>query len=123
VERPHGLPTGRRQRRVMPGRTVAYRDVEYLGLRTVIELDGRLGHEATEDRWDDMDRDIDAVLSGDITVRLGWRHVLAACQAAQAVARILWARGWTGTLTPCSATCPAGRIYGGSPAADAGDPP
>jgi hypothetical protein len=123
VERPHGLPTAKRQRRVKRGRTVAYRDVEYLGLATVVELDGRLGHEAAMDRWDDMDRDIDAVLSGDITVRLGWRHVLAACRAAQAVARILWARGWTGTLTPCSATCPAGRIYGGSPAADAGDPP
>ena len=45
VERPHGLPTARRQRRVRPGRSVAYRDVEYRGLATVVELDGRLGHD------------------------------------------------------------------------------
>lgn len=47
VERPHGPPTGKRQRRVRPGRTSAYRDVEYVGLATVAELDGRLGHEET----------------------------------------------------------------------------
>ena len=47
VERPHGLPTGKRQRRVRPGKTSAYRDVEYVGLGTVAELDGRLGHEET----------------------------------------------------------------------------
>lgn len=43
VERPHGLSAGTRQRRVSPGRSIAYRDVEYVGLRTVVELDGRLG--------------------------------------------------------------------------------
>jgi hypothetical protein len=43
VERPHGLPTTARQRRVRVGRANAYRDVEYLGLATVVELDGRLG--------------------------------------------------------------------------------
>lgn len=60
VERPHGLPTAKRQRTVSTGRTSAYRDVEYLGLSTIVELDGRLGHEETNDRWVDMDRDIDA---------------------------------------------------------------
>jgi hypothetical protein len=45
VERPHGLPTARRQRRVGQGRSIAFRDVEYLATATVVELDGRLGHE------------------------------------------------------------------------------
>jgi hypothetical protein len=43
VEGAHGLPTTARQRRVRVGRANAYRDVEYLGLATVVELDGRLG--------------------------------------------------------------------------------
>jgi hypothetical protein len=72
VERPHGLPTGMRQRRVSMGRTVAYRDVEYLGLRTLVELDGGLGHESPRDRWADLDRDVDAAVAGDLTLRVGW---------------------------------------------------
>jgi hypothetical protein len=110
VERPHGLPTGRRQRRVMPGRTVAYRDVEYLGLRTVIELDGRLGHEATEDRWDDMDRDIDSAIAGDTTVRVGWGHVIRSCRTAASVGRLLQARGWRGAPRPCGPSCDTSAV-------------
>ena len=34
VERPHGLPTGQRQRRVSIGKSIAYRHVEYLALST-----------------------------------------------------------------------------------------
>ncbi len=51
VERPHGLPVGDRQRRVKPGKTVAYRDVDYIDLGTGVELDGRIGHEQPLDRW------------------------------------------------------------------------
>jgi hypothetical protein len=40
VERPHGLPTGTRQRRVTVGLQPYFRDVEYLGLGVVAELDG-----------------------------------------------------------------------------------
>lgn len=105
VERPHGLPTANRQRRVRPGRTTAYRDVEYVGWRTIVELDGRLGHEESLDRWDDMARDIDSAVSGDITLRIGWRHVEDACRTASAVARVLSARGWGGPVRPCSAGC------------------
>ncbi|HET7399958.1 MAG TPA: hypothetical protein VFJ94_15695 [Intrasporangium sp.] len=110
VERTHGLPTGKRQRRVRSGRSVAYRDVEYVGLRTVVELDGRLGHERSEDRWADMDRDVDSLLVGDVTIRLGWGHVLDPCRTAAAVARLLVARGWTGTPRPCGPECPVGRV-------------
>jgi hypothetical protein len=123
VERPHGLPTARRQRRVRPGRTPAYRDVEYLALATVVELDGRWGHEETLDRWDDMDPDVDSAVQGDLTVRVGWRHVADPCRTAGAVGRILGARGWQGRLRPCSATCSLQQGRGGYSAPGAGTAP
>jgi hypothetical protein len=103
VERPHGLPTARRQRAVRHGRTSAYRDVEYVGTGVVVELDGRLGHELAADRWQDAERDIDSVLAGDITLRLTWKQVLDPCRSAAVVARVLRARGWSGTLRVCPA--------------------
>jgi len=114
VERPHGLPTAGRQRKVRPGRASTYRDVEYLELHTVVELDGRLGHEEANDRWDDMDRDIGSATLGDLTVRLGWQQVEDPCRTAIAVGRILGARGWTGQLRACSKTCPVAGIWGDS---------
>lgn len=107
VERPHGLPTAERQRRVTPGRAVGYRDVEYLGTATVVELDGRLGHQWQQDRWTDLDRDVDAAVAGDLTIRLGWRQVLDPCRTAGVVARLLKARGWTGEVRGCTPTCTA----------------
>jgi hypothetical protein len=105
VERPHGLPTADRQRRVRSGRTVAYRDVEYVGLGVVAELDGRLGHEKATDSWADMERDLESVVDGDLTLRIGWRQVLSPCRLAGVVGRVLAARGWTGTLTRCGPDC------------------
>ncbi len=103
VERAHGIPTGQRQRRVTAGRASYLRDVEYVGLGAVIELDGRLGHERPGDRWADLDRDLAGLLRGDITVRLGWRQVLEPCRLAVAVSRLLTARGWSGAARPCAA--------------------
>lgn len=127
VERPHGLPTAKRQRRVRPGRASAYRDVEYLPLSAVVELDGRLGHEETLDRWDDLDRDIESVLEGDTTMRLGWRQVLDSCRAALVVARLLKALGWSEDPKPCGPGCliesAPGSSSGGSSAPGAEDPP
>lgn len=113
VERPHGLPTAQRQRRVRSGRTTAYRDVEYVGFSTVIELDGSVGHEQALDRWADMARDIDSSLSGEITLRIGWRHVEDSCRTAASVARLLTANGWTGHLRACSPECMFRRNVGG----------
>jgi hypothetical protein len=107
VERPHGLPTGARQRRVRPGRTVHYRDVEYVGLGAIVELDGRLGHEAARDRWLDLDRDLSSLLVGDLTVRLGWGQVLEPCRTAISIGRLLVARGWPGRPGSCGPDCPA----------------
>ena len=120
VERPHGLPGGQRQRRVRPGRTVAYRDVGYVAVGVVVELDGRLGHEAPTDRWKDLERDLDAVVQGDVTVRAGWGLVLDPCRLAAAMVRILLARGWTGLPHGCGPGCPVTRILVDLPAPGAG---
>jgi len=112
VERPHGLPTGARQRRVRFGRSSAYRDVDYLQHATIVELDGRLGHEAATDRWSDLERDIDSAVAGSLTVRLGWGQVLDPCRVAAAVHRVLLTRGWTGRPRGCSPACPMSRISG-----------
>jgi Transcriptional regulator, AbiEi antitoxin len=105
VERPHGLPRGTRQRRIQVGGQVRYRDVEYLGGLIVVELDGRLGHDGTAERWADLDRDVDSAMEGATTVRLGWRQVLDPCRIAAAVARLLWACGWQGRPRSCGPGC------------------
>jgi hypothetical protein len=112
VERPHDLPSGKRQRQVRAGRSRAHRDVEYVQQRLVVELDGRLGHEWTLDRWADLDRDVAAVVDRRLTVRLGYGQVLEPCRVAAALIRILRARGWTGRSRGCSPSCPVGAIGG-----------
>jgi hypothetical protein len=107
VERPHGLPTATRQRRVAAGRRPAYRDVEYLGGLLVVELDGRLGHEHAEDRWSDLDRDIDSAVGGSTNVRLTWGQVLRPCRTAAVIGRLLQAVGWRGRPKSCSPSCRA----------------
>jgi hypothetical protein len=105
VERPHGLPAARRQRTIRQRNTSGYRDVEYPAWGVIVELDGRIGHELARDRWDDLDRDLDAAAGGMITLRLGWRQVVDPCHAAVAVARILRGRGWPGAWSACSPAC------------------
>jgi hypothetical protein len=105
VERPHGLPTAKRQRCVRPGRSAAYRDVEYRSIGLVVELDGRLGHELALDRWDDFDRDIVSLVAGDTTIRADWGQVLEPCRLALGVVRIMRALGWRGKPHPCRPGC------------------
>lgn len=111
VERAHGLPRGLRQVPAVAedGRRM-FRDVVYAGSRPrwrqIIELDGRLGHEATTDRDRDLERDLDAALSNTDTIRLGYGQVLdRACSTAAKVGRLLELRGWRGHALPCPA-CP-----------------
>jgi hypothetical protein len=121
VERAHGLPRGHRQLRASLTAGAAYRDVHYRRFRMVVELDGRLGHDEVADEWDDLDRDIDGALDEQLTIRAGWRHVLDACRLASAVARLLRARGWTGSPAACSPGCTVLRDWNtqsaGQPAA------
>jgi hypothetical protein len=119
VERPHGLPTAERQRRVKQGRSPAFRDVDYIELGTSVELDGRIGHEEAADRWADLDRDLAAVVAGDLTLRAGWGQVLEPCRLAEVLGRILLERGPVPTLRGCCEGCPVNAAI--SPAPGAGE--
>jgi hypothetical protein len=106
VERPHGLPRGTRQLRQRSGRGVVYRDIVYERFGVAVELDGRVGHELSRDRWNDMDRDLDAAVTGLTTIRLGWRHTEdRPCATAGRIAAVLARHGWRGRIRPC-AGCP-----------------
>jgi hypothetical protein len=107
VERPHGLPSASRQVRDSTNGPI-YRDVVYLGLDQVVELDGRLWHDSASARDSDLDRDLDAAVDRLNTVRVGWGQVFdRPCTTAARVGVLLQARGWTGSPTACAA-CPAG---------------
>lgn len=106
VERAHGLPRPDRQAHERTEDGIVYRDVRYSQYRLVIELDGRIGHEASRDKWDDQDRDL--LVAGDdvMTLRLGWRHAEStACRTAGRLGRVLRNRGWLGKPRRCSPTC------------------
>jgi len=105
VERPHGLPVASRQLRDGIA-SVVYRDAAYAG-DVLVELDG-LQHSDADQRDADLERDLDAALTGRTTVRLGWRQVFSRpCRTAAKVGRLLALRGWGGTLVRCSPTCSA----------------
>ncbi|MGZ6804216.1 MAG: hypothetical protein ACXVFU_14320 [Nocardioidaceae bacterium] len=124
VERAHGLPRAVRQLvdRTVDG--VVYRDVAYEPYRLLVELDGRLGHERSRDRWDDMDRDLLAASDLWLTVRLEWRQVEGTpCVSARRLARVLQSRGWPGRPRPCGEACAVARYPGSSSAPGADDLP
>jgi hypothetical protein len=106
VERAHGLPRGTRQVRNVSSRGTVYRDVLYAVHGVAIELDGRVGHELSEERWSDMDRDLEAAADGLLTLRVGWRQTEdEPCVTAARVGSVLAGRGWTGHARPCGAAC------------------
>ena len=102
LERRHGLPDGKRQRRTSsPGR----RDVLYREYGLVVELDGRLGH-VGEGKFRDMARDNAALLEQITTMRFGFGDVAGSpCLVAAQVAQVLGQRGWPGPFRRCPA-CP-----------------
>ena len=116
VERTHGLPRGERQGRSPEGRA-ADSDVRYRRFGVRVELDGVLGHSHAQDRWADLERDLVAAASGEVTLRPGWRQVLAPCRLAAVVGSVLNSRGWSG-MAGCR-TCDRG----GSSARGAVEPP
>jgi len=105
VERPHGLPRARRQRIAVIGGRRRRTDNDYEPFGVVVELDGRAGHEG-EGAFRDRTRDNDTTISGRVTLRFGWADVDAqACEVAEDVAVVLWARGWRGKLKRCGVGC------------------
>lgn len=101
VERPHGLPTGERQVLASCHGPIL-RDVEYRRFAFIVELDGRLFHDNARSRDRDLDRDLDALVKGRSTGRLGWGQVFGRpCETARRVGHILQQRGWSGIVQPC----------------------
>lgn len=106
VERPHGLPRGRRQVAGQQARGRLYRDVSYDEQRVYVELDGRLDHTDAADVDADLDRDLEAAVDGHRTVRLGWGQAVGRpCLTAARLALLLQARGWPGEPVRCQ-HCP-----------------
>lgn len=101
VERPHGLPSGRRQSTDVTCSGSVYRDVEYEGVALIVELDGRLFHESSEARARDLERDLDAAADRE-TIRLGFAQVFdRGCSTAFKLGTVLQRRGWDGAPTRC----------------------
>jgi hypothetical protein len=96
---------------VTAGRRVWFRDVEYLGLGLVAELDGRLGHESFDDRAKDMTRDNQVSVERRRSLRVGYRHTMSeACDTAVVVIEILRQNGWRGVPRPCGPGCPVADL-------------
>lgn len=107
VERAHRLPVGQRQDQL--GRF--WRDVAYRKFATVVELDGRLGHDGLG-RFRDMARDNWTVVWGQATLRYGVPDVmLRPCAVASQVALVLQRGGWAGTLVRCPRCPPSGIVW------------
>ena len=103
VERPHGLPQGRRQRSDRSTGKHVHRDVAYDDLALIVELDGRLFHDNAKQRDKDFDRDLDAAAVQDsLTLRITYGQVLGTpCRTADRLAALMRRRGWEGAMTPC----------------------
>ncbi|MFL6286895.1 MAG: type IV toxin-antitoxin system AbiEi family antitoxin domain-containing protein [Actinomycetes bacterium] len=106
VERPHGLPPGRRQAKENVNGVVTRKDVEYDEYLTVVELDGRLGHEGSG-RHRDRRRDNSSTRRGKATLRYGHADLEEPCQVAAEVAEVLRGNGWAGVLQRCGPRCTA----------------
>ena len=104
VERPHGLPVGRRQVKAWANGAPIRRDVDYDEYTTIVELDGRVGHEGSGQHRDRR-RDNAGTASGRATLRYGHADLEEPCGVAAEVAAVLRARGWTGTLRRCGPQC------------------
>jgi hypothetical protein len=107
VERPHGLPTARRQVPVTLDGTRRYLDNLYQDYLLGVELDGAAAHPVTE-RWRDIRRDRSLARLGVETLRYSWSDVTShRCAVAAEIGEILVHRGWPGRIRRCSPDCPA----------------
>jgi hypothetical protein len=107
VERPHGLPTARRQVPVTLDGTRRYLDNLYQDYLLGVELDGAAAHPVTE-RWRDIRRDRSLARLGVETLRYSWSDVTThRCAVAAEIGEILVHRGWPGRIRRCSPDCPA----------------
>jgi hypothetical protein len=107
VERAHGLPTARRQVRVVRCGRPCYLDNFYAEWLVGVELDGLVAHPPGE-RWRDFQRDNAGAADGIMTLRYGWADVTGRpCEVAGQVAAVLRRRGWAGSAQACGPACAA----------------
>lgn len=86
---------------------MTYRDATLIDLRLLLELDGRLGHSTAAERDADFERDLDAALDDQATVRLGWGQAyVRPCVTAVKLAALYRKRGWRGEFVRCD-KCPS----------------
>jgi hypothetical protein len=106
VERPHGLPRGRRNKAEgLRGRR-RYRDVRYRRWKVLVELDGRAAHPEEQREHDDLRDNAVVAEDGTRTLRYGWRSVCGRpCDVAAQVIDLLRSDGWTGTPRLCGPDC------------------
>ena len=103
VERPHGLPTARRQAKAVRAGRTEYRDNLYKDYGVAVETDGAAAHPESA-RWRDIARDNAAARSGIITLRYSWSDVTRRpCLVAAEIAAVLGTRGWSGSRRPDAA--------------------
>jgi very-short-patch-repair endonuclease len=101
VERAHGLPVAVRQHRIRAASGATYDDVTYDEYGVVVELDGR-HHREPETSRRDIARDNRRAAAGMVVLRYDWTAIShRPCAVAAEVARVLRARGWTGTTVTC----------------------
>lgn len=108
VERPHGLPRGRRQARSRATGASTDQDVRYERYGVIVELDGRAYHDGPRARDDDARRDLAELATADrLTARVTYGLVFREqCRTAGWIAAILARQGWTGAVQRCP-RCPA----------------
>jgi hypothetical protein len=102
VERPHGLPTARRQARIRQETGNRYLDNLYEPYGVCVELDGTAAHPADE-QWRDKRRDNWNLVNEDLlTLRFGSTDVNnRSCETARDVAILLRRSGWPDPFRPC----------------------
>jgi predicted transcriptional regulator of viral defense system len=102
VERPHGLPSARRQARIRRRTGNQYLDNLYEEHGVCVELDGTGAHPEDE-QWRDKRRDNANLSGGIVTLRFGFLELGdRRCESAAYVAAVLRQRGWTGIAHPCA---------------------
>jgi very-short-patch-repair endonuclease len=105
VERPHGLPTARRQARIRQRTGSIYLDNLYEDYGVCVELDGTAAHPEDE-QWRDKRRDTANAFQGIITLRFGFPDLVdRRCQIAAGIGAVLHRHGWPVTPRPCP-RCP-----------------
>jgi len=115
VERPHGLPTAKRQARVRQETGNRYLDNFYEGYLACVELDGTAAHPEDE-QWRDKDRDRwNAVHEKIETIRIGvpgLRNQESQCKTAAEVAKWLSGRSRHVGHSCHRPGCPVSMIVG-----------